>query len=74
MISVPGDALTPDGARPSAGTVLNNKNKVFRPYLSEIFIPCMNMIHKRMRLVIITVKPVCNDHLYNKIYYLQFIQ
>ena len=20
------------------------------------------------------VKPVCNDHLYNKIYYLQFIQ
>ena len=26
-------------------------------------------VHKR-----VTVKPVCNDHLYNKIYYLWFIQ
>ena len=23
---------------------------------------------------VITVQPVCNDHLYNKIYYLRFIQ
>ena len=26
------------------------------------------------KLIYVTVKPVCNDHLYNNIYYLWFIQ
>ena len=34
----------------------------------------MVMIMEMFRCVDYTVKPVCNDHLYNKIYYLRFIQ
>ena len=29
---------------------------------------------ERVVTITYTVKPVCNDHLYNKIYYLWFIQ
>ena len=33
-----------------------------------------NAVHWMDQSSTITVKPVCNDHLYNKIYYLWFIQ
>ena len=51
-----------------------------------IFTLCVSFYHRQnftlraiwisvySELFIVTVKPVCNDHLYNKTYYLWFIQ
>ena len=42
--------------------------KILNPYISEHLPP------SELQQKPITMKPVCNDHLYNKIYYLWFIQ
>ena len=42
-------------------------------YRPNMLIASVQRMHPR-RLWVTTVKPVCNDHLYDKIYYLWFIQ
>ena len=45
------------------------------PYLfNMVFTTPVNKDTQEIQPDAVTVKPVCNDHLYNKIYYLWFIQ
>ena len=63
-----GDKTIPDSAEPRL-------ESFYPPFVAGIDLPHQGVVDSySLARNIYTVKPVCNDHLYNKMYYLWLIQ